>query len=112
MLNQIVKEKGLTASEKHLVQLSEKTFLGLWSYPNVYTDEGYTKNKQGKELCDLLIVFGKKIIIFSDKGGKEFKEGVDVKVAWGRWLRETISSSKQLYGAESWLKNFHTKPYG
>ncbi len=109
MLNQIVKEKGLTASEKHLVQLSEKTFLGLWSYPNVYTDEGYTKNKQGKELCDLLIVFGKKIIIFSDKGGKEFKEGVDVKVAWGRWLRETISSSKQLYGAESWLKKYPSR---
>ena len=38
----------------------EKSFLKLWSYPNLY-------NKNRKELCDLLVVCGDVAVIFSDK---------------------------------------------
>lgn len=35
---------------------------------NVYTDEGKkTASGDGKELCDLLVVFENHVIIFSDK---------------------------------------------
>jgi hypothetical protein len=36
----------------------KKTFLNLWSYPNVFK----VQNK-GKELCDLFVVFNNHIII-------------------------------------------------
>ncbi len=39
-MNEIIKQDGFNDSEKYLASLCEKTFLRLWSYPNVYTDEG------------------------------------------------------------------------
>ena len=111
MLTPLVKEEGITNSEKYLSTLAEKTFIGLWSYPNVYTDEGFSKNKIGKELCDLLVVFENKVIIFSDKDIK-FNEDVDVKIAWKRWYtRSIVKSAKQLYGAESWIRCYPDKVY-
>lgn len=44
---------GTTPSERALASLARKAFLSLWSYPNVFTDEGRANgNGDGKELCD------------------------------------------------------------
>lgn len=60
--------KGATASERYLGSLARKAFLSLWSHPNVYTDENKKAGKGvGTELCDLLVVFGNDVLIFSDK---------------------------------------------
>ncbi|EHF4963919.1 hypothetical protein B8Z52_004331 [Enterobacter hormaechei] len=101
----INKNIGGNDSEKYLSKLCERTFLSLWSYPNVYTDEGKkTAAGDGKELCDLLVVFENHVIIFSDKD-ISFKDSGDLKVDWGRWVkRAVIKSAVQLYGAESSLK--------
>ncbi|HDL8215821.1 TPA: hypothetical protein PXQ72_000351, partial [Yersinia enterocolitica] len=67
-MKKIIKQDGFNESERYLANLCEKTFLSLWSYPNVYTNEGKkSANGDGKELCDLLVVFGNHVIIFSDK---------------------------------------------
>ena len=58
----VKKSGGLTASENKLAILGYHTFLSLWSYPNPYKMQS-----NGKELCDLLIVFDKHIIIFQTK---------------------------------------------
>ncbi|ENO8976159.1 SEC-C domain-containing protein [Vibrio parahaemolyticus] len=105
MLKPIIKEDGVTPRERYLAKLSEESFFGLWSYPNVYTDEGYSKNKVGKELCDLLVVVGDTAIIFSDKDIK-FNAGKEINVAWKRWFKKSVvKSAGQLFGAESWLRN-------
>jgi hypothetical protein len=57
-------------------------------------------------LCDLLIVFGKDVLIFSDKHC-EFPENIDLKIAWPRWYRRAIEkSARQLVGAEKFVKAF------
>ena len=50
----VKKSGGLTASENKLAILGYHTFLSLWSYPNPYKMQS-----NGKELCDLLIVYCK-----------------------------------------------------
>lgn len=97
---------GITPTEEYLVHLAKRTFLSLWSYPNLYTDQGRQDKGDGKELCDLLIVFGNNIIIFSDKS-ISFLDGQDVNLAWQRWYRKAIDKSvKQLVGAENWIKRY------
>lgn len=104
MLRKIDKNIGINASEEKLINLADNAFLGLWSYANVYSDEGYSKNKIGKEVCDLLVVFGDDVLIFSDKSIK-FNEDKDVKVAWKRWFKRSVSDScNQLFGAEKFIK--------
>lgn len=111
MLTPIKKENGVTASERYLSKLADKTFLGLWSYPSVYTDEGITKNKIGKELCDLLVIFDNKVIIFSDKDIK-FNENKNIDTAWSRWYRKSVlESANQLYGAEKWIREHPDRLY-
>ena len=90
MLKPTIKESGTTERERYLSKLSEDTFFGLWSFPNVYTNEGISKSGIGKELCDLLVVFHNKIIIFSDKD-IAFNTEVDLNVSWKRWFGKTIS---------------------
>jgi hypothetical protein len=96
-----------TGSERYLASLARTSFLTLWSYPNVYTDEGRGAGKgDGKELCDLLVVFGSHVILFSDKDC-EYRSHPDPKVAWARWYRRSIASSaRQLSGARSWIERF------
>lgn len=95
----ISKSKGITDSEKVLSFLCEKSFLSLWSYPNLYKDKG-------KELCDNLVVFDNNLIIFSDKAYK-FHSQDNLRINWNRWYKHAIfKSCKQLYGAERWIKNF------
>lgn len=63
----IVKAESVTGAESFLRALCENTFLSLWSYPGVFRDQGKKGTGDGKEVCDLLVVFGDHIIIFSDK---------------------------------------------
>lgn len=102
----INKSKGLTHSERFLAKLAEKTFLYLWSYPNLYK-----KDKTGQELCDLLVVFNNHIIIFSDKSIRyENKNGIEKD--WKRWAKKAIlKSSNQIYGAERYIKEFSEEIY-
>jgi SEC-C motif len=104
MLTPIKKEHGVTESERYLSKLAEHTFLGLWSYPNIFTNEGMPKSKIGKELCDLLVIFDNKVIIFSDKEIK-FNTNIDIQIAWKRWYKKSVyESARQLYGAEKWMR--------
>ncbi|WP_081630068.1 hypothetical protein [Thiomonas sp. FB-6] len=99
--------QGTTESEQVLARLARKAFLSLWSYPNVYSDEGRARGKgDGKELVDLMVVFGNDVLLFSDKSCS-FQLDVDVKVAWPRWYKRAIEkSARQLAGAEAFLKRF------
>lgn len=99
--------EGATDSERALARLARKAFLSLWSYPNVHSDEGRSKGKgDGKELVDLLVVFGNDVLLFSDKHCG-FQSDVDIKVAWPRWYKRAIEKSvRQLAGAENFLRRF------
>ncbi len=95
---------GLTASERHLTGLSDRTFLSLWSYPNPHRDQGAGQN--GKEICDLLVLFEKHVIIFSDKHC-EFPDSGSLDRDWARWYRRAIAkSAHQLWGGERWIKSY------
>lgn len=98
---------GTTESERALTRLARKAFLSLWSYPNIFSDEGRSNGKgDGKELVDLLVVFGNDVLLFSDKHCT-FHSDVDIKIAWPRWYKKAIEKSvKQLAGAESFLRRF------
>lgn len=96
---------GVTESERYLTRLCGKVFLSLWSYPNLYRDQGNGGKGDGKELCDLLVVFGRDVLIFSDKHCRLRMAG-DEKISWGRWYRDAVlnlRSAKQVAGAERWL---------
>ena len=94
------KSAGTTPTEQHLAHLCERAFLRLWSYPNLYRDHG-----GGKELCDVLIVFDRDIVVFSDKSCAYPDTGDDVK-DWARWFRRSIrDSARQVYGAERWIRS-------
>ena len=104
--------EGTTDSERALTRLAKKAFLSLWSYSNVFTDEGRSHGKgDGKELCDLLVVFGNDVLLFSDKDC-EYHADTDVKVAWPRWYKRAVEKSvKQLAGAEKFAKEFPKRIY-
>src|SRR5438874_1117912 len=99
------KSTGTTPSERILSQLCEKTFLNFWSYPNIFRDQGNTaRGGQGKEICDLLVVFGRDVIIFSDKDCAMPDSG-NSGLDWSRWYdRAVAKSAKQIFGAERWLR--------
>lgn len=101
----IKKADGVTVAEKYLARLCEKNFLSLWSYPGVYRDQGKRGNAgDGKEICDLLVVFDRHIIIFSDKHC-ELQDSGDVQRDWQRWFKRAIQkSAEQAWGAERWIR--------
>lgn len=87
----------VTASEAHLERLSRAAFLRIWSYPNPF-------NGKGKELCDLLLVFGDDVVVFSDKHCALSPTDAP-ELAWARWYRKTVlSSAAQALGAGRWIK--------
>ena len=95
----IQKADGLNESEKKLANLAEGSFLSLWSYPNLFIDKG-----DGKELCDLLVIFGNHVLIFSDKS-IDYQDIANENVAWKRWYKKAVrKSADQIYGAERWLR--------
>lgn len=102
----IERSDGLTPSEKYLKKLCDHAFLSLWSYSGIYRDQKQGAKGDGKELCDLLVVFENHIIIFSDKY-IEFPDSGNIRLDWSRWYRRAVEdSAKQIFGAERWIKSF------
>ncbi|MDQ2889972.1 MAG: SEC-C domain-containing protein [Gemmatimonadota bacterium] len=102
-INAIEKQLGVTAAEKYLERLCAHTFLNLWSYPTVYRNQLGNATGDGKEIADLLVVFGNDIVIFSDKSVSWSTESA-LEVAWGRWYRRAVlGGAKQVWGAARWL---------
>jgi hypothetical protein len=95
---------GVTVSERYLNRLCKRSFLSLWSYPNLFRDQGRKNNRgDGKELSDHLIVFNEHVIIFSDKSCA-FPNTGDINLDWARWYRRSIEkSAEQASGTERWL---------
>lgn len=98
---------GVTESERLLFQLCRRSFLQLWSYVNVFRDQGKTApTGDGKEMCDVLVVFGDVVILFSDKSCR-FPQTGKIELDWSRWRRRAIRDSQdQLRGAERWIRRF------
>ena len=103
----IQRNDGVTHAERYLKKLCDKTFLSLWSYPGVYRDQGRSGLAgDGKEVCDLLVVFEGHVIIFSDKDCA-FPNTGDIDLDWSRWFRRAVeASAKQVWGAERWINQF------
>jgi hypothetical protein len=98
--------EGVTQSERYLKSLCDKTFLSLWSYPGIYRDQNKTKAGDGKEICDLIVVFENNIIIFSDKDCR-FPNSGCLATDWNRWFKRAVyKSAEQAWGAERWIKSF------
>src|SRR5687767_2959394 len=97
----IVRARGTTTTERYLRQLCDRSFLSLWSYANLYREQGQKgTQREGKELCDLLVVFDNDIIIFSDKAC-EFPNTGNIEVNWHRWFRRAVlQGADQIWGAE------------
>ena len=88
----------MTPSEKYVANLCEKSFLPFWSFPNPL-------GKKDKELCDVLVVCGNTIILISVKDIK-VSNHKDKTIQYKRWVNKAVNdSTKQLYGAERFLKN-------
>ncbi len=103
-MEQIPRSEGTTNSERYLAKLADRTFLNLWSYPNVHRDVIVNGQRSGKEICDLLVVCGNNVIIFSDKTVK-WPKNDDVNVAWPRWYKKAVKKSvHQIRGAERWIE--------
>jgi hypothetical protein len=94
--------EGITPSVKLLAELRDRSFLRLWSYPNLF-------EKPNKELTDLFVVFGKDVINFADKScgyPNSGKSGQD----WSRWYRSSITDSvHQINQAERWIRSYPDK---
>lgn len=106
MVTPIVRGSGITESERYLAKLADATFLDLWSYPNTFIDKKVGNSGDGKELCDLLVVFGDDVLIFSDKT-ITWPDGPDINLSWSRWYKRAVQKSvDQIRGAERWIKKF------
>jgi len=102
--------KGFTKEEIFLNKLGENSFLRFWSWPNLFRDQG-GNNGDGKEICDLTIIFGDDILLFSDKK-IEYNKKKDTNVAWTRWARRAIGDSvKQIKGARRWLTKYPSRVF-
>ena len=100
----IKRADGITESERYLKVLCDRTFLSLWSYSGVYRDQISGEITEGKEVCDLLVVFENHIIIFSDKDC-QFPNTDRLALDWNRWFKRAIQkSADQVWGAEGWIK--------
>lgn len=98
---------GVNASERLLMRLCRRSFLSLWAHANLHTAQDMRDGKgSAKEFADVLVVFGEDVIIFSDKH-VQFQHDKPLELAWPRWFkRAVVDSSRQLYGAVSWLRRF------
>jgi hypothetical protein len=99
----IMRGKGLTPSEQKLAALADRTFLRLWSYPNTFNDRTKSASGEGQEVADLLAVFEKHVVLFSDKV-IAWQADKHLSLAWCRWYRRAVDGAiKQLVGASRWL---------
>ncbi|AVS97535.1 hypothetical protein C8236_00975 [Paracidovorax avenae] len=105
MLTPIQKGEGSTPGERELTKLADLAFFGLWSYPSVHRLMVKGGRTIKHEVVDLIVVFGKDVILFSEKDIK-FPATGNIKVTWGRWLRQSVFESLgQLRGAERYIKS-------
>ena len=89
--------EGITHSEKFVFNLCKNTFLSLWSYVNPI-------GKDGKELCDILVVCDPYILVFSVKDVLFDPSKKDPAVVKDRWIKRAITESdKQIDGAIRFL---------
>lgn len=102
----ITKSQGFSSSEKLLANLCDRTFLRLWSYPNVYKSDE-------KELCDLIAVFENHVFLFFVRESKKFENPEkDIKLQWERWEKEVIKKQlTTLDGAEKYIRSSSDKIY-
>lgn len=85
-------------SEEAVAALCQRSFLTLWSQSNPL-------GRAGKELCDVLVVCGADVVLFSVKE-VALKDTGNADLDWGRWRRKAIDDSvKQLYGADRVLSS-------
>ncbi len=96
---------GFTRDEEILAAFGDASFLHMWTWPNLFRNQGKTSaSSDGKEICDLTVIFGNTVILFSDKR-IEFNLDTPLEVSWSRWVRKAVyASMKQLIGAERWIK--------
>jgi hypothetical protein len=91
------RSRGTTTSEEVLAKYASHAFFKLWSYANVFRDQG-----NGKEVADLIVVFDHHVLLFSDKH-IEFQSG-ELTTAWTRWKRRAVEKSiLQVVGAKRWI---------
>jgi len=95
----ISKSEGVTPTERLLARLCDQTFLKLWSFPNPCREDG-------KELCDLIVVFENEVLIFFDRENRRFDTNPpDVNLAWKRWRKEVIDKQvATAHGAERYIR--------
>ena len=79
------KSEGLTESEAILARLCERSFLQLWTYPNLFKEPG-------KELVDLMVVFRNDVVLFSDKSCA-YPDSGDPLLNWKRWFSRAVGKS-------------------
>lgn len=97
----IQRDTSFTESERFVNGLGAKSFLKFWTWPNLFRDQ-----EGGKEICDLIVVFGNDVLLISDKE-IEFKSEKGELVGWKRWYKDAITKSfKQTKGAERWIKTY------
>lgn len=97
---------GVTPAERYLEGLCQKNFLSLWSYPRPFRDQG-----GNKELCDLLVVMGDDVIVFSDKHCV-LEPKKTLEIDWQRWFRSAVQGgAKQAWGAERWLRDYPSRVF-
>lgn len=102
----ITRADGVTPAERYLQRLCQRSFLSLWSYCGLYKDQGRKGNGHGRELCDLLVVFGDDVLAFSDKDCA-FKDTGNIGLDWCRWFRKSIAdSAQQAWRVEPFLKQY------
>ncbi len=83
-------------TEEFVLGTCRRSFLSLWCYNN-------PTGKDGKELCDILVICDPHVIIISVKEVL-LKGGENPAVEYDRWERKAVEASvKQLYGAQRWL---------
>jgi len=89
------------------MRLARKSFLSLWSFPNLYRDSGRSGGKgDGQELADALVIFNEHVLIFSDKHSA-YSSHKDERIAWSRWYRSAVKeSATQLVGALKWITRY------
>lgn len=72
----------------------------------MYRDTVVNGRRAGKELCDLLVVCGDQVIIFSIKAVGWY-ENKDINIAWPRWYKRAIKkSATQIRHAGAWINKF------
>lgn len=105
MLKPLHKEEGITPGEKELNRLADASFFGLWSYASVQREVTEGGRTFSQEVTDLIVVFGKEVILFSEKD-IQFQEIDDISLAWKRWFGKSVEKSvDQLRGAERKIKS-------